>query len=86
MGRHVVTAYTQDLGIIRLELLVKPAERGGLVGSTTGKVQYVEREHHVFVALVLTQGYVTFADRWQLKIGGCFTNFCRHVVSLNKIL
>jgi hypothetical protein len=43
MGRHMVTAYTQHLGIVRLELLVKPAERGGLVGSTTGKVQYVER-------------------------------------------
>jgi hypothetical protein len=82
MGRHMVTAYTQHLGIVSLELLVKPAERGSLVGSTTGKVQNMERKHHPFVSLELGQRYVTFVDRWQLEIRGRFSNFARHVVSL----
>ena len=81
-----IDADGQDLRAVFREILdisLIPCQLGP---SAAGKGEHVEREHHVFVALVLTQGYVTFADRWQLEIGGCFTNFCRHVVSLNKIL
>lgn len=38
----MVAAYAQYLSIILLEPCIKPAERGGLVSSTTGKVQHME--------------------------------------------
>ena len=58
MGGNVVATDAQNLGILFLEPLVETAERGGLVRSTTGEVQHVERQHDGLAAPVSVEGDV----------------------------
>lgn len=85
MSGKVVAAYAQNLGITFLKPAVKSPERGGLVSSTTGEVQHVERQDHVLIAAVLAQGYVSFADGGELEVWGRFANFCGHTFSFDQI-
>lgn len=48
-----VTANAQNLGIFLLEPGIGQVERGGLVGSTTGKVEDVKGEDYVLLSLEL---------------------------------
>ena len=79
MCGYGVTTYAQYLGILLLEPAVKLPEEDGLSGSTRCKVEHVEGQHHVFLALVLAHGDVPFADRGQLEIRRYVANFCRHI-------
>jgi hypothetical protein len=61
MGSDMVAAYAQHLGIFLLKPGVILPERGGLVGSTTGEVKHVKREHHILVSPVLAQANISLA-------------------------
>ena len=80
-----VTTYAQYLGILLLEPAVKLPEEGGLCSSTRCKVEHVEGQHHVFLALVLAHGDVPLADRGQLEIRRLVANFCRHIPTFPHI-
>ena len=82
MGVYVVTAYAQNLGILFLEPAVVLPEQGGLVGSSSGEIEYVEGQDHVFLASVLAEGYVSLTHRGEGEIGGGIANFYGHVLSL----
>ena len=55
VGVLAVATDAQDLGILLLEPGVSLVERGDLVCSTAGEVEYVEREDDVLLAPELAQ-------------------------------
>ena len=75
----MVAAYAQHLGILLLEPAIVLTERGSLIGSARGKVKYMKGENHVLLALVLTQGNISFTDRWEGKIRSWIANLCGHL-------
>ena len=50
-----VAAYAQNLGTLLLELRVMLPERGDLVGSTAGEIEYVKGQDYVLLPPVLAQ-------------------------------
>ena len=73
-----VAAYAQYLGTPLLELAIVLAERGDLVGSTTGKVKDVEGEDYVFLAFVLAQADLLARLGQETEFWGWLSYFCRH--------
>ena len=51
-----VATDAQNLGIVLLKPGVGLPEEGGLAGSTSCEIKYVEGQHHRLVALVLAEG------------------------------
>ena len=79
MCRYVVTAYAQNLGIIFLDPGVVLPEEDGLIGSTAGKVENMEGEHHVLLAAVLAEGYVPLVHGGKGKIRSRISYLCGHM-------
>jgi hypothetical protein len=79
VGVNVVAAYAQNLGILLLKPAIILPEGGGLTGSTRGKVEYVEGEHHILAPPVAAEANIAVADRRKGKIWGYLTDFCCHV-------
>ena len=79
-----IAAYAQDLSIVVLEPFVLRAERGCLRRSTSGEIEYVEREDNYLFALVSAKGNIPVCRR-KLKFRGHITNLCRHIPSLSNI-
>ena len=63
MGRNMITTDAQYLGLPLFQPAVVTPEGDGLFRSTTGEVKNVKRQDNVFLAAVLTQANITFADR-----------------------
>src|SRR5215475_213286 len=78
MCRDMITTDAQYLGLPLLQSAVVTPEGNGLLRSTTGKVKDVKRQDDVFLATILVQTNITFADRGQGKIRSDLTDFCRH--------
>ena len=79
MGMLAIAAYAQDLGILLLEPVVILPEGGGLVASTTCKVEDVEREDYMLLTFVLTQRNLVSGIRGYLKVRGRLPDFCCHL-------
>lgn len=63
-----IGAYTQDLGILLLEVRVDLPERGDLVGSAAGKGVYVKRQNDVLLTPILAKGDVILGLRHKDKV------------------
>jgi hypothetical protein len=78
VGELTVTAYAQDLGTLLLEPAVVLPEQGDLVGSTTGEIEDVKGQDHIFLPLVLAQADPLAILREKAKVGSSLSYFCRH--------
>ena len=74
----MITTDAQYLGLPLFQPAVIAPEGDGLLGSPTGEVKDVKRQHNVFLTTVLTQTDIPFTDRRKGKIRSDFANFCRH--------
>jgi hypothetical protein len=78
MRRDMITTDAQYLGLPLLQSAVITPKGDGLLRSTTGEVKDVKGEDDVFLATILAQTDIAFADRWQGKLRSDLTDFCRH--------
>ena len=79
MRCYCIATDAQDLDIVLLEPTVMCSERGGLCGSTTREVEYVEGKDYGLFPLVLAQGNIPFADRRKSEVRGYVANLCCHI-------
>ena len=78
MGGNVVATNAQDPGIQLFEPSVVTPERSSLIGSTTGEIKDVERQHHGVFAAVAVQRNIAVVWRWEREVGGNIPNLARH--------
>ena len=86
MGRNMITTDAQHLGLPFFQSAMVTPEGDGLFRSTTGEVKDVKGQDDVFLAVVLAQADIAFADRRQRKIRGDFANFSRHCYSFPQVV
>tara|TARA_B100000749_G_scaffold213982_1_gene168799 strand:+ start:578 stop:808 length:231 start_codon:yes stop_codon:yes gene_type:complete len=73
-----IAAYAQDLGTFLLKLGVCLVKGRNVIGSTSSKVENVEREDHVLLALELAKSYLVTSLVWKAKFWGGLSDFCCH--------
>ena len=78
MCRDMITTDAQYLGLPLLQSAVITPKGDGLLRSTTGEIKHVKGQDDVFLATILAETDIAFADRWQGKIRSDLTDFCRH--------
>jgi len=62
MRRDMITTDAQYLGLPLLQSAMITPEGDGLLRSTTGKIKDVKGQDDVFLAMILAQTNITFAD------------------------
>ena len=78
MGVLAIAAYAQNLGTLLLKPGVSLVKGGDVIGSTAGKVENVEGEDHVLLALELAKRDLLTSLVGKAKFRGGLSNFCRH--------
>ncbi len=77
MRSDMITTYAQYLGTKLLQPFVLAAERDSLFRSTTGKIEHVEGENDMLLAMELAEADISVHGR-ERKIRGTLPHFCWH--------
>ena len=73
-----IAAYAQDLGTLLLKLGVCLVKGGDVIGSTSSKVENIERKDHVLLVLELAKSYLVTSLVCKAKFWGVLSDFCCH--------